>query len=69
MDPNSENQRLIELVWQMKWHWSLEKVSGASSDERWCIFDTDTGNILSDACSPEEAIMNALDHRNIYRNI
>lgn len=61
MDSNSENQRLVELVRQMKWHWSLERVSRTSLGERWCVFDTDTGNTLSDAGSPEEAIINALE--------
>jgi hypothetical protein len=61
MVSNSENQKLVELVRHMKWHWSLENVSATSVGERWCVFDTDTGKTLSDAGSPEEAIICALE--------
>jgi hypothetical protein len=61
MDSITQNQRLVELVQQMKWHWSLERVASTSFGERWCVFDTDTGNILSDAASPEEALIHALE--------
>jgi hypothetical protein len=68
MHTNSENQRLVELVRQMKWHWSLENVSRTSVGERWCVFDTDTGRTLSDAGSPKEAIINALEPQKYLPN-
>lgn len=52
--------KLGELVLKMKWHWSLEKCSQGSLGELWCIYDTDTGETLSGAETPEDAITNAL---------
>jgi len=36
-------------------HWSLERIN----DDRWCVYDTDSGETLSDANTPEDAIANA----------
>ena len=56
-------ESLSELMGQFKWHWSLEKVSEGVPHkywDRWIVYDTDTGDALGDATTPEQAIYMAL---------
>ena len=46
---------MTEAFDELKWHWGLERVS----TDVYCVYDTDTGETLSQASNPTDAIKNA----------
>ena len=46
---------MTEENYELKWHWALERVSTNS----YCVYDTDSGETLSQESTPQLAIQNA----------
>ena len=58
MSYKNEDEELADLIRQMKWRWSLEKISEGSLGDRWIVWD-ENGLAIGDKETPEEALYQA----------